>query len=130
MDIQQKRLIKGGQGNQASEYNSAHWFVRAGSWQYGAEAGPEAIEGEKREEDMKYGVPHADVLDNCAVRNPPDGPLPNPHNFSSNPGFMAGTGTLGATAVASQGNAVLPAPGNINPAADGSPQIVSSGYSG
>jgi len=164
MDIKNKRLVKGGCGNQATEYPSTHWFVRAGSWQYGAEVTPEAIEAEKREQDLLWGTPHADNVPDPGMGNPSgDAPLPNPHNFSSNPGFMGtgdmatagmarsggnatistagagrslrrgssgGTGTVGFTAVASKGNASLPAPGDVNPGQEGGPQVVSSGYSG
>lgn len=150
------------QGNAGSD-NNIGWDIRAQSWQRGADTDYKAIDDEKREEDLKYGVPYADVLPNPASGNSPDGPLRNPHNFSSNPGFMGtstgematmggpanggtariatsgsgrslprrdsgGTGTVGRTAVASPGNAVLPAPGAIDPSMDGGPQVVTSGY--
>lgn len=39
--------------------------------------------------------------DECADGNPKGlDPLPNPHNFSSNPGFMSTAGMLGASAPA------------------------------
>ena len=114
MDIKQKRLVKGAQGNAAGEYQDTHWFVRAGSWQYGAEATPEAIEAEKREQDLRWGTPHADNFPDPGVGNPSgDTPLPNPHNFSSNPGFM-GTSS-GAAAMtggpANGGTATIATPG-------------------
>lgn len=154
----------GTNGNCASD-NNVGWDIRAQSWQRGADTDYKAIDDEKREEDLKYGVPYADVLPNPAAGNKPDGPLPNPHNFSSNPGFMGtstgdmasmgspanggtariatngsgrslhgrlpgGTGTVGRTAVASPGNASLPAPGDIDPASEGEPLQVTSGYNG
>lgn len=159
MDIKGKRLIKGAPGNMASQYPTEHWFVTAGSWQYGAETTAEAIEAEKREQDLRFGTPHADnVPDPGASNSPQDATLSNPHNFSSNPGFMSsstgdmatmggpanggtaristpgsgrslrGTGTIGRTAVASQGNVSLPAPQQIDPG--GGAQVVTSGYSG
>lgn len=112
MDIKDKRLVKGGCGNQATEYPATHWFVRAGSWQYGTEATPEAIEAEKREQDLLWGVPHADTLADPGVGNPSgDAPLSNPHNFSSNPGFM-GTGDMATSGMArSGGTATIATPG-------------------
>lgn len=156
MDIKSKRLVKGAIGSAATEYNATHWFVRAGSFQYGAETTAEAVDAEKRENDLKFGVPYADNLPapsdpagppNCGARYQTasydaDAPLPNPHNWSSNPGFMSvstgdmatsgspRTGTIGRTATASAGNVSLPAPGSVDPGQDGGPQVVSSGFSG
>jgi hypothetical protein len=56
MDIVQKRGIKGGQGNSSSEYSDV--IARAGSWQYGNDAMYADTEGEKKEEDLKFGVPN------------------------------------------------------------------------
>jgi hypothetical protein len=56
MDIKEKRGIKGGQGNQAAQYCDI--IARAGSWQYGNDANYADIEGEKKEEDLKFGVPN------------------------------------------------------------------------
>jgi len=90
MDIKNARLVKGAQGNAATEYNSTHWFVRAGSFQYGAEVDTAAIEAEKAEQDKRFGVPHDDKFKNPANSGfDADATLPNPHNFSNNPGFMA-----------------------------------------
>jgi hypothetical protein len=164
---------KKGIGTAASD-NNIGWDIRAQSWQRGADTDCFAIDAEKRENDLKFGVPYADNLPapsdpagppNCGARyqtasyNAND-TLPNPHNFSSNPGFMSastgdmssmggpanggtaristpgsgrslrGTGTIGRTAVASTGNVALPAPGDVNPGQEGGPQVVSSGYSG
>lgn len=56
MDIVGKRGVKGGQGNQASQYSDI--LARAGSWQYGNDAQYSDIESEKKEEDLKFGVPN------------------------------------------------------------------------
>lgn len=56
MDIKQKVSIKGGQGNAAAHYSDI--IARAGSWQYGRDVQYQAIEDEKREEDLKFGVPN------------------------------------------------------------------------
>lgn len=53
MDIKQKVGIKGGQGNAAAQYSDI--IARAGSWQYGRDAQYADIEGEKKEEDAKFG---------------------------------------------------------------------------
>jgi hypothetical protein len=98
MDIKGKRLIKGAQGNAATEYNTSHWFVRAGSWQYGAECDTSAIEAEKEEQDKRFGVPHDDKFKNPADSGfDADATLPNPHNFSNNPGFMSTSAGSAAT---------------------------------
>src|SRR5438445_2460936 len=90
MDIKNKRQVKGAQGNAATEYNTSHWFVRAGSFQYGAECDTAAIEAEKAEQDKRFGVPHEDNFPNPAASNGnADDTLPSPANFSNNPGFMA-----------------------------------------
>lgn len=164
---------KKGHGSAASD-NNVGWDIRAQSWQRGADTDCFAVDAEKRENDIKFGVPYADNLPapsdpagppNCGARYQTasyDGnaTLPNPHNFSSNPGFMGtssgsaamtggpanggtatigtpgsgrslrGTGTIGRTAVASRGNSSLPAPGDVDPGQEGGPQVVSSGYSG
>lgn len=172
------RSDRKGHGNATSD-NNVGWDIRAQSWQRGADTDYASIDREKREQDLKYGVPYADNLPapsdpagppNCGARYQTasyDGndPLPNPHNFSSNPGFMGtssgaaamtggpangGTATIatpgagrslrrpssgrsgvvGRTATASKGNVALPAPGDVDPRSEGSPQVVSSGYSG
>jgi len=56
MDIVDKRGTKGGQGNATSQYSS--YLARACDWQYGADARADDIEAEKREEDLRFGVPH------------------------------------------------------------------------
>jgi hypothetical protein len=151
---------KKGHGNQASD-NNIGWDVRSQSWQRGSDTDCYAIEDEKREQDVKWGTPHADNLPDPATQsNDVNAPLANPHNFSSNPGFMStstgdmssmggpanggtaristpgsgrslrGTGTIGRTAVASTGNVALPAPGDVNPGQEGGPLQVTSGYNG
>jgi hypothetical protein len=90
-------------GSAANDSNM-WWFARSSSWQGGANADFNAIEAEKKENDLRFGVPHEDNLpnpngvpDNCgasyqvASRDTND-TLPNPHNWSSNPGYM-GTST-------------------------------------
>jgi hypothetical protein len=57
VDIKSKRGTKGGQGNAAAQYSDI--VARAGSWQYGNDAKWNDIEGEKKEEDLKFGVPNA-----------------------------------------------------------------------
>ena len=56
MDIVQKRGIKGGQGNSAAQDSDI--LARSGSWQYGNDATYGDIEAEKKEEDLKFGVPN------------------------------------------------------------------------
>lgn len=189
-----------GHGNATSD-NNIGWDMRAQSFQRGADTDYQSIDDEKREQDTRFGVPYADNLPApsdpagprmCGARYQTasydaNDPLPNPHNFSSNPGFMSAstgdmatsgapanggtarvatrgaggptatvgqnrsgrslrggsaggasaiarppgsTGTVGRTAVASSGNASLPAPGDVNPGQEGGPQVVTSGYSG
>jgi hypothetical protein len=93
---------KKGHGIQSSD-NGIGWDVRAQSWQRGADTNFEAIEAEKRENDVKFGTPHADNFPapsdpagppNCGARYQTasydgDAAIKNPHNFSSNPGFMS-----------------------------------------
>ncbi len=96
---------KKGQGSAASD-NNIGWDVRASSWARGADTDFEAVEREKIENDKRFGVPHED---NFPAPSDPKGPkncgaryqtasydandtLPNPNNFSNNPGFM-GTST-------------------------------------
>lgn len=83
MDIVNKRLVKGGNGNMASEVSDI--VARACSWSMGADASKEAIQAEA---DEKPGE---------------DDALPNPHNFSSNPGFLSTAGMLGASTPAGGG---------------------------
>jgi len=56
MDIKQKRAIKGGQGGHVAEYSDI--IARAGSWQYGNDALYADTENEKKEQDLKFGVPN------------------------------------------------------------------------
>lgn len=56
MDIKGKRGVTGSQGNAASHYSDI--VARAGSWQYGNDAAYGDIEAEKKEEDLKFGVPN------------------------------------------------------------------------
>lgn len=55
MDIIQKRGVKNGQGNSASDYRDI--VAAAGSWQYGNDAFANDISDEAREEDLRFGVP-------------------------------------------------------------------------
>lgn len=87
------------QGSAASDMNSA-WYARAGSQSRGADVGFAAIRAESRENNLKFGTPDDDNLTNPADSNPSgDSTLKNPHNFSSNPGFM-GTSTGSALMMA------------------------------
>jgi hypothetical protein len=84
-------MYPGGKGHgSAASDNNIGWDVRASSWQRGADTCYASIEAEKKENDERFGVPHADVLPNPADSNS-DGnaTLSNPHNFSNNPGFSA-----------------------------------------
>ena len=153
------RSDRKGNGTAASD-NNLGWDVRAQSWQRGADTDFLSVEAEKIEQDLRWGTPHTVNFPapsdpqgpvNCGARYQTasydaNDPLPNPHNFSSNPGFMssasaamsggqasiktAGSGTVGRTATASKGNASLPAPGSVDPGQDGGPLQVTSGYSG
>jgi hypothetical protein len=101
MDIVNKRGVKGGQGTGAAEFSDI--VARAGSWQYGNDVSTEAIEAEKREQDLKFGVPNSESS-GFAGGNPGGlDTLENPHNFSSNPGFMSTGGMLGASTPAGGG---------------------------
>ena len=92
MDIKNKRYVKGAQGIAAQDHN-LDWFITACSWSMGASTTAEAIEAESMEQNTKWGTPHGESFPNPAANNS-DGnaPLPNPHNFSSNPGFMGAMG--------------------------------------
>jgi len=70
MDIVRKRGIKGSQGTNASEYSDI--IARAGSWQYGNDAQYDAVESEKKEEDLKFGVPN-DFDERGNEEHDPDG---------------------------------------------------------
>ena len=160
-------------GSAACDGN-AEWYARSSSWQGNSNVNYDAIEAEKRENDLRFGVPHDDNLPNpngvpdnagfsgVASRDT-DNTLPNPHNWSSNPGYMgtstasmmsaaapgssryrtAGGGTtpggtaskmpnptVGRSAVATKSSVALPAPGDTDPRSEGSPQGLTSGYSG
>lgn len=70
-----------------------NWYARSSSWQGNSNVKYDDIEAEKRENDLRFGVPHDDNVPNpAASNNDTDKTLPNPHNFSSNPGYM-GTST-------------------------------------
>lgn len=58
MDIKAKRGTKGGQGNAVAEYSDI--IARAGSWQYGNDAKWNDVEAEKKEEDLRFGVPNSE----------------------------------------------------------------------
>lgn len=103
-----------GHGNQTSD-NNIGWDVRAQSWQRGADTDYLAIEAEKREQDLKWGTPHADNFPDPATQsNDVNAPLSNPHNFSSNPGFMSSStgdmATMGGPA--NGGTARISTPGS------------------
>ena len=101
MDLKNKRGVKGGQGGEAAEYSDI--IARAGSWQYGNDASTEAIEAEKKEQDLKFGLPH-ELQASLAAGNPGAlDTLPNSHNFSSNPGFMS-TGSMMRAAAPADGD--------------------------
>lgn len=79
-------------GSAANDANM-WWFARASSWQGTANVDYKAIEAEKRENDLRFGTPHDDNVPNPGTQvTDTNKTLPNPHNFSSNPGFM-GTST-------------------------------------
>ena len=94
MDIVNKRRVTGGNGNAASDRSDI--LSRACSWAYGADADCEAIDAEKMEEDKAFGIPNSNREH---IRGNPSGmeKIDNPHNFSSNPGFMSTAGMLGAS---------------------------------
>jgi hypothetical protein len=100
MDIVNKRAVKGGNGNAASEIVDI--VGNAGSWQYGAGASCEQIDAESMEENKAFGTPDSNREH---IRGNPSGmeKLGNPHNFSSNPGFMSTDGMLGASTPAGGG---------------------------
>src|SRR5271166_278882 len=77
----------------SSSDNNVGWDVRASSWQRGADTNSAAIEAECMEQNAKWGTPYKDNFP-CPSDGNSDGnaPLPNPHNFSSNPGFMGAMG--------------------------------------
>lgn len=120
------RSDRKGHGNATSD-NNIGWDIRAQSWQRGADTDYQSIDDEKRELDTRYGVPYADNMPapsdpggpvNCGARYQTasyDGndPLPNPHNFSNNPGFMsASTGDMATSG---------------NPANGGTARVATSG---
>ena len=73
-----------------------NWYARSSSWQGNSNVKYDDIEAEKKENDLRFGTPHEDNVPNPATGNSDtDKTLPNPHNFSSNPGFMgASTGSM------------------------------------
>jgi hypothetical protein len=88
MDIKGKRLVTGAQGTAASN-ERLDWFAKASSFQMGANCDTAAIRAEARENNLKFGTPDDDNCPNPADSNKDgDATLPNPHNFSNNPGFM------------------------------------------
>jgi len=70
MDIVKKRGVKGSQGNAVAHYSDIE--ARAGSWQYGNDASYADIEAEKKEEDLKFGVPN-DFSGRPEEEHDPDG---------------------------------------------------------
>jgi|HubBroStandDraft_6_1064221.scaffolds.fasta_scaffold00605_15 hypothetical protein len=101
MDIVNKRQVKGGNGNAASDFHDI--IEAAGSWQYGAAASVDAIEAESKEENLAFGTPDSTREH---IRGNPSGmdKIDNPHNFSSNPGFMSTGQMLGASMPARGGS--------------------------
>lgn len=61
MDIIRKRRVVDGHGNMAAEYSDI--VSRACSWSRGADASAQAIDDEKREEDLAFGVPHPNTVE-------------------------------------------------------------------
>jgi len=82
-------------GSAASDAN-INWYARSSSWQGNSNVNYEAVEAEKKENDLRFGVPHEDNVPNPAASNSDTNKtLPNPHNFSSNPGYMSpSTGSM------------------------------------
>lgn len=80
-----------------------NWYARSSSWQGNSNANYDAIRAEARENNLRFGVPDDDNVPNPAASNSDtDKTLPNPHNFSSNPGYM-GTSTASMLTAASPG---------------------------
>jgi hypothetical protein len=117
---------KKGQGSAASD-NNIGWEMRAQSWQRGADSNYFAIEAEKKENDIRFGVPYEDNFPapsdpagpkNCGARYQTasydaDATLPDPNNFHSNPGYMSpSTGDMAASG---------------NPATGGTARVATSG---
>lgn len=100
------------QGSAASDQNR-YWWVRAQSWQTGAEVNSyRDIESENNGEHARWGTPYEDTLPYPGGGNA-DNPLSNPHNYHSNPGYM-GTSTASALQ-ASQPGSVYRSPGPGSP---------------
>lgn len=100
------------QGSAASDQNR-FWFVRAQSWSEGADVNSyRDVENENDGEHARWGTPYMNVRDNPAFegRNNGDDPLPNPHNFHSNPGYM-GTSTASSAIQAQPGSGRYRTPG-------------------
>lgn len=178
MDIKGKRIrndrnisdsypgLPDGLGSQACDAN-INWYARSSSFQGNTNVDYKAIQAENEEQAQRWGVPYEDNLPNpngvpanvgfsgVASRDV-DQPLGNPHNFSSNPGYM-GTSTASMLSAAAPGNGTTgtirragapgstgmqpsrtvksrrvgqPAPGDTDPVSEGSPQMMTSGYSG
>ena len=60
MDIVKKQRVPNNQGNAAAEYSDI--ISRACSWQRGVDTATEDIDAEKREEDLKFGIPHGGLI--------------------------------------------------------------------
>lgn len=104
MDIKRKRIrqdrniddsypgLETGLGSAACDAN-INWYARSSSWQGNTNVDYKAIEAEAQEQNARWGTPDSDVLPNPGSQsNNTDAALPNPHNWSSNPGYM-GTST-------------------------------------
>lgn len=99
------------QGSAASDQNR-FWFVRAQSWSEGADINSyRDVENENNGEHERWGTPYRDVEPVVNRDQHADDPLPNPHNFHSNPGYM-GTSTASAAIAARPGPSVYRTPGS------------------
>lgn len=125
MDIKSKRFrndrninasypgLEQGVGTAAVDSNR-EWYARSSSWQGNSNVDYNDIQKENEEQAQRWGVPWKDNLPNpngvpenvgfsgVASRDT-DEPLGNPHNFSSNPGYM-GTSTASMMTAAAPGN--------------------------
>lgn len=141
-----------GQGSAASD-NNIGWDIRAQSFQRGADTDYKAIERENNENHKRFGTPFED---NFPAPSDPAGPkncgaryqtasydgndsLPNPHNFSNNPGFAArrmgttggGTGRPAPVRMMNAGGYNrMPAASSNDARSEGSPIVISSGFNG
>jgi len=92
------------QGSAASDQNR-FWFVRAQSWSEGADVNSYAdVIAENDGEHQRWGTPYRDTCPNPAAPfADADDPLPDPHNYHSNPGYM-GTSTASSLVQSAPGS--------------------------